>query len=146
MSEEAQPFDYETPTAKYNFGFSWMYRINESLAKCNVYQAQDMMEDWYKEIIILYKELYPKMTKDEKQKMDSKRVLAEKKDDGKMAIYRKKLMAHINTSKGNNMPFFVDPELINFLLDWEMEIRYVCDRYGLLMPDKDDARFAMMQE
>lgn len=132
-----EPIDFpgseKRPQAQFHQAFFYIQRIHLCLVNCNFYSGNNPTA-WKRELNVLFRELFPKMTNTEKKEL-------------------KTLLNNINTTdtllpvRGASGQYKQDSSKINTLLvdmfDLETKLRVVIDRAGLLMPSKIDVRDTM---
>jgi len=98
---------------EWNMAMAYFQRIDDLLTLCDRYQMENKMLYWYKTLIALYKELYPKMSPEEKEIINAKLI---------------SMRNHIFSSKRiSHHPF----------LDFELFLRMFMERKSMLTPKKD---------
>ena len=122
--------DYKTDKSAFNMGLATLERINILLKEIELAAYQNDYQSWARKLINLYKELRPFTRKNlqMRNKIDAKMLYAKKID---RAMDFKSVT--INTQES-------EKELDSI----EMELRDLIMEYDLLMPRKDDPRFAVL--
>ena len=140
-SEQFGDFGDEEKTM-YHMGFAYMNRLNLLLYQCNEAARIDDMEEWYKCLKNLFKELETKMNDKERETQDKELIVAEKFYTS-FVEKRTNYLITIANPRNRSIPFIVPQEIPYFMFKWELSLRRVIDRIGMLMPSADDIRFAV---
>jgi len=143
MPEEATPTSDEEEKTMYHMGFAYMNRLNLLLYQCNEYARNDDIEMWYKALMNLYKELETQMNETERENEEKNLIAAKKKYDEYVKVYSN-YMVTISNPRNRGYPFNVPNDVLEFMFKWEISLRKIIDRIGMLMPKAEDARFAML--
>ena len=118
---------------QFHGGFQFLERVDNILKGLDIVTvSREVTEDkqllmcWrqnYSLIISLYKELYPKMNDNEKFKHEEIRKFVNQ--------HYNKSIHEFKTQKRTNTEF------LNWLDQWELELRQLAENKGLLMPDRE---------
>jgi len=101
----------------WNMAKAYLQRIDSLLTHCAFCHYHDMGSQWYKTLLNLYKEIYPKMTAEEKKECDVKLDLLRNAKNS------------LQPKKGINSKLYIDVELY---------LRSLLEKKGLLTPKGDD--------
>jgi len=140
--EEGTPDFGDEEKTMYHMGFAYMNRLNLLLYQCNEAARTDDIEAWYKALMNLLKELEAEMQGKEREEQDKTRIAGQKHFEE----YQKKYanyMVTISSPRNRAYPFLIPPEIPMFMFKWELSLRRIIKRVGMLMPKADDPRFAM---
>lgn len=109
--------DDESIKEDWNMSLSYLYRIDNLLSLCDVYQTRDDVLNWYKVLYALYKEIYPKLRTKEKE--EAKRMLAD------LTLMKRDAL-------NNGMTIKIQP-----FVDFELYLRQMLEDRNMITPRKD---------
>jgi len=119
--------------AQWNAGALTSFRINCLVIAANQHSINNELTEWCDVIDCIYREAHSKATKTEREAY---------------AQWKQKLQSYImeydryKRSSDHNKKWLATSKLKEQLSQYEMAVRDILDGHGLMMPDKDDPRFA----
>jgi hypothetical protein len=120
----------------YDMGVSTIIRINYWLWRCNEAQAADNAENWVKAVKVIYKEcdtfMKDKEIEDHRQWMENINQQL-----GRYLDWKNRCLSTKNAK-------YPPRDLFDALLAWEMLLRRILDRKGLLLKKTDNINRAMV--
>ena len=125
-------------TTAFDMGISTLMRINYWLWRCNEAGAGDDVIDWFKSIKIVYKESDAFMNDKEREEHKEHLKTVEKSYSS--------FIKYMDNYKANPKQYhlFTPPrEVFDQLFNWELLLRRILDRKGLLMRKGESAATAM---
>ena len=115
----------------FNMGAATLKRIDKILQEMEYYSITNQFVLWAKKLINLHKELRPFTVKNEKTRKEMDRVMKE------ILIFE---------GQYNFNPMMMNVKKVHTdLMAAELYLRDVLIEYDLLMPKKDDPRYAVLQ-
>ena len=129
-------------------GFQYLGRLNVLLWTCNNASMKNDIPTWYNALLTLYRELYPKMKDDKKKaetvtELDSAKTLMEGLNKA-YDDYQCKYNQFIQNRRVMKTIQFIPPRnIFKYLHEFEMLLRKIMNRTGMLMPEKDNILPAM---
>jgi len=118
---------FESDQSAFNMGIAYLERINKILYMCQSAAAQNNLDLWLTHLRGLYRELAVK--------------LQEKEEDDVLADFK-----NINLLINDPVKKNSEKNFILYSLDkLEVKLRRYAQKKGMLLPSKDDPRFAVLQ-
>lgn len=123
----AEEFAKEAEKAAFNEGIAQLQRINELHRMANYYSLTEELDNLFRTLTAVYRELVSEMNSDEEARI--------------VDVISKCRVFYLNRKKGNRVNDF-NYELMLEKLD--CELRKIKKKHGLGMPSKDDPGMAML--
>lgn len=130
MRDEIEFNDAEQ--SEFNAAIATLQRIHEIKKWLAVSTVKNDLSFYYQHLKMYYKELYPMFTS--KKEADESKKVSEKATQKKRWDDAKGLKFNSNEEQQN---------ILNFLEEWELELRQIEQIKGMNLPKKPDSRWAL---
>ncbi len=149
MDSESDYADDASGTAAFHQAWDFNMRVSRLQWLSDEYQVQNNISKWFDILEVLYKEIRHQMTKMKKKNL--KEFINDQETTRKeLIVLRNQFLSAYDNYRNmkKNYPelselYFNPPnDLRERCFQWELILKDVLDKRGLLMPSKGDARFA----
>jgi hypothetical protein len=138
--------EYKSEESVFNMALAYLKRIDKLLYMCQQASMEQNIPMWISSLRGVYRELSVKLSQDEENEIFGEggkliNVLDKNIDYSEYANFR-----NINYLYNNPMTLRQNKSIILYLLDkLEIKIRRKLQQKGMLLPSKDDPRFAVLK-
>ncbi len=118
----------EQKESSWNMAKAYLQRMDLILQRMDLYSFKQDYYKWFLSCVSLYREIYPKLIKEDKKKHDERMNL---------------LIEKCNTAKEQNERLPINyTDISPELSQWDFELRVSMEKLDLISPSKRDQRFS----
>lgn len=136
--------EFKSEESVFNIAMAYLQRIDRILTSCWIASANQDIIMWHKNLCALYREVSIKLKSEE----DSE-ILGSEKDgvlDEQNVTYKQATFRNVNMLLNHPSKNKTHRKLILFFLDGlEIKLRRKLQEKGMLLPSKNDPRFAVLE-
>jgi len=134
----------ESEESVFNMAFAYLKRIDRLLYFCQEAAAKQDVDAWLNYLRCVYRELSVKLKKGEEDEILG--TNEDKKIDMENLSYKDATFLNLNRLINDLLSRVQNKPMILFLLDQlDVKIRQKLQKKGMLLPSKDDPRFAVLK-